>query len=196
MSFDKVENAVLVEAKAEAEKIADRARKDSKEAIARFREEAEKSSDDAVRAAEGAAARETARKLGIARQEGRMSVLAAKNKVLDTLFSRAADKLRTLSEQEYRGLVEGLLKNLPQDIGGTLRIHPDDAAVYTRSLLDEVNKGRSESGKITGVVNDQKVARGFIIDGPNFTADFTIDTLLAKVREDMVGELAKELFES
>ena len=196
MGFDKVENAVLAEAEAEAEAIVNSAKQEGDEALARFREEAEKKLEDEVRAAETAALRETARTLGIARQEGRMAVLTAKNDVLEKIFTGAAEKLRSLSVKEYQSMAEGLLKSLPSDIGGTLRVHPDDEAAFSSDMINSVNSGREEAARFTGVEKDQKIGRGFIVEGHNFTADFTIDSLLAKVREEVIGELAKELFES
>jgi vacuolar-type H+-ATPase subunit E/Vma4 len=196
MSLSKVESVIIDEVRAEAEKTVALAKQESEAALARFREAAAYELDEAVQHEEAAVMRETARQLGIARQEGRMAVLEAKNRVIETVFTKIAEKLKSLDSTEYLALIEGWLKNLPDDIGGELVMNPRDEKLVSGSFLTAINKTRSESGKIAGISFDSGVERGFVIKGHNFSADFTFDTLIGKVRETSVGDLSKELFGS
>jgi len=196
MSLSKVESVIIDEVRTEAEKIVAKAKKESEASLAQFREAASREIDEAVQREETAAARETARQLGIARQEGRMAVLEAKNRVIETVFSKVSDKLNGLDSTEYLAMIEGWLNNLPPDIGGEIILNPRDEKLVTDSFLAAVNKNRSESGKLTGISFDPGIERGFMIKGHNFSADFTFETLIGKVRETSVGDLSKELFES
>jgi vacuolar-type H+-ATPase subunit E/Vma4 len=196
MSLGKVESVIIDEVRSEAEKTVAQAKQESESSLARFREAASRELDEAVQREEAAAARETARQLGIARQEGKMAVLEAKNRVIETVFARVADKLNSLDSTEYLALIEGWLKNLPTDIGGAIVLNPRDEKLVTGSFLTTINKNRSESGTLTGISFDPGIGRGFVIKGHNFSADFTFDTLIGKVRETSVGDLSKELFVS
>jgi vacuolar-type H+-ATPase subunit E/Vma4 len=194
MSFEKLEAAVIAEAEAEAAKIVDSARSETGTLLARSREEGERTFGEAARQAEAAAARETARQLGLARHEGRLEVLTAKNRVIDEVFRMAAERVNSLSDAEYLDLMAEWLKNLPVEIGGTLRVSPRDEKRFTEAFLGRVNAGRAENGRFHGVVADSRITGGFVVTGDTFTVDSTLDNRMNELRESLAGELARELF--
>jgi len=196
MSFEKVESAVTAEARADADKILAEARKESEELMGRFREESQKILEEAIHQAEVASARETARQLGLARHEGRLEVLNAKNSVIDDIFRKVDDKLRSLDKKDYMTLIEGWIRSMSPEICGTLRVSPKDAEIYSREFLMRINSGRPLQGAFTAVVEDNTIDGGFIIEGDTYTVDFTLDRKLNELRESIAGELARELFES
>ena len=196
MSLEKIEKAVLDKARAEADSIVSAAREEGERELARFLELAEKDVQDAVHNAEIAAGRETNRQLSIARQEGRMSVLTAKNRLVDKVMSRAAETLRNLNDKEYSAMIERWLVNLSPDIGGIVSISSRDEKLFNSRFLDTVNANRPPSGKFTKIEVNPQIDRGFMIVGGSFTAEFTIAVLIDKARETSIGDLAKELFES
>jgi vacuolar-type H+-ATPase subunit E/Vma4 len=195
MSLEKIESAVLAKARADADSIISAAREKGEQELARFIEEAALDVQNAVQNAEIAATRETNRQLSIARQEGRMSVLTAKNKLVDIVMSHAAEALRNLNDKEYSEIIERWLVNLSPDIGGTISISSRDEKLFNSRFLDKVNTSRPASGKFTNIETNPRMDRGFMIIGGSFTADFTISVLIEKVRESSIGDLAKELFE-
>ncbi len=196
MSFEKIETTVLAKAKADAETIISGAREKGERELALFREETVKEIENAIHGADIAAALETNRQLSIARHEGRIDVLTAKNKVIETVILRATEKLRSLDEKEYYEMLEEWLRHLPPDIGGIICINPRDEKLVNSRFIETLNAGRPATGRLMKVEFDSKIDRGFIIIGENFTADFTLNVLIKKVRDSSIGDLAKELFKS
>ena len=196
MSFDRLEAAVITEAEAEAARIAEAAREETGALLARSREENDRAFEEAARQAEAAAARETARQLGLARHEGRLEVLDAKNRVIDEIFRKAAERVSSLSDEEYMDLMAGWLTMLPAEIGGTLRVSSRDEKRFSRAFLDRVNARRTGSGRFDGVTADSRITGGFVVAGDNYTVDSTLENRMSELRESLAGELAGELFGS
>ncbi len=196
MSLEKIENNVLAKARADAESVISVAREEGEKELAQFREQVSLEVENAVRNAEIAAARETSRQLSIARQEGRMSVLEAKNKMVDTIMTRTGEKLQSMDEKEYSAMIEQWLTHLSFDIGGIIAINPRDEKIFNPRFLEKINAQRPEAGKYTRIEVNPRIDGGFVILGGSYTADFTIPVLIEKIKESSIGYLAKELFES
>jgi len=194
MSTQRVKDAVLAKAQADAKALLDKTRQEAESLLAREREQNEMALAQARQDAEARVARDTARELGRARHEGRLQVLQAKNEVLDKAFERAAALLAEMPEKDFMALMAQWLKAVPANSGGALHVRPDDAARFSESFLNEVNASRPEGGRFSQVVPDPAVKAGFILEGESFTADFTLERRLAELRASAAGELAKELF--
>jgi len=196
MSFEKVESAVIAEARADAGKILAVARGECDELLARVREENRKALEEAIHQEEAATARETARQLGVARHDGRLEVLNAKNLVIDDIFNRVTEKLRSMNMHEYRDLLDGWIHSLSPEIGGVIRVSPKDTGLFDDAFMKRINDSRTRGGTFTAVNPDGRINGGFIIQGDTYTVDFTLDRILKELRESIAGDLAKELFES
>ncbi|HRU04643.1 MAG TPA: V-type ATP synthase subunit E family protein [Candidatus Brocadiia bacterium] len=196
MSVERVRQAVMAQAEAEAAKILAEAKAEAEARARRAREAGEAALEEAKRAAEASAAREKARQLSRVRHEGRLRVLAARNEKIDEVFRRAAEMLLALPEAEYLGVMEAWLRALPAGSGGVLRVAPKDVKRFSGAFLSKVNAARGEQGQFTGVEADPSVAGGFVVEGESFTANCTLARRLAELRESAAGDVAKELFGS
>lgn len=196
MSFEKIEAVVIAEAEAEARQIVEAARQESEASLSRVREENEVAFEEALRQAEAAAGRETSRQVGLARHEGRLQVLGAKNRVIDDVFRKAGEQIQSLPDKEYLDLVTDWLKSLPTEVGGTVRVGSRDAKRITQAFLDGVNQARSQGGKFTAVEVDPQIDSGFVVAGESYTVNATVENKINELRESLAGDLAKELFGS
>jgi vacuolar-type H+-ATPase subunit E/Vma4 len=194
MTMEKVQAAVLAKAEADAAGIVEDARRDADARVEAAGAQAQAAYEAAIAAATARAERETARELGRARHEGRLAVLAAKNAVLDGVFARARDAFRATNDWDYRGLLGGWLKSLPAETGGALRVNPRETKRFPREFVDWINEGRSGPGRFTDVVPDPAVPNGLVLEGADFTVDFTVERRLARLRESLAAELSRELF--
>lgn len=193
MSLDNVKAAVIGQAKAEADKLLQEANAVVERMLADSRAADERTAADAVRDAKLRLERDTVRQLESIQHDNRIEILSAKNKAIDEVFKRVNDKLISLSDADYIGLVSKWLGALPQDGGGQLHVNPADVAKF-ESVLGSLNSGRSESGKFTGVTADAAVRNGAVVVGAYYTVDCTLATRLNEMRETAAGELAKVLF--
>ncbi|MHB9028864.1 MAG: V-type ATP synthase subunit E [Candidatus Latescibacterota bacterium] len=194
MSFEKIQTVIISEAELEAKRILEEARGETDAMLSRAREENERTFEEAARQAEAAASRETSRQVGLARHEGRLQALDAKNRVIDEVFRKAAGRIQALPEQEYLALMADWLKALPSGVGGILRVSSRDVNRFSGAFLEGINKERSQSGKFTGVEADSQIAGGFVVIGENYTMNATIENKINDLRESLAGDLAKELF--
>lgn len=194
MGMEKVEAAVLKEAKAQAQKIIDEAKRGSDDVVNAARKENESFLAEAIRLAELAAAKESNRLVGLARQEGKLAILKAKNEVIDSVFEKALSIIISLPDEEYSELIRSLLLELAPEIGGTLKISPRDKKIFTKDFLDKVNGNRQPQGKFTDVLEEDRITGGFIVEGESFSADCTFEKRFKEFREDHAGDIAKELF--
>ncbi len=195
MSFEKVESAVFAEARADAEIILADARRECNELLVKAREENRKALEEAIHQEEAATVRETARQLGVARHDGRLEVLNAKNLVIDDVFRKATEKLRSMDIHEYRGFLEGWLQRLSPEIGGVIKVSPKDTHLFDDAFIKRINDSRTRDGTFTAVNPDSGISGGFIIQGDTYTVDYTYDRILEELRQSVAGDLAKELFE-
>jgi vacuolar-type H+-ATPase subunit E/Vma4 len=194
MTMEKVQAAVLAKAEADAAGIVEKARREAEARVEAARAEAQAAYEAVLAAAKARAERETARELGRARHEGRLAVLAAKNAVLDGAFARARETFRAANDWDYRGLLGGWLKSLPAETGGALRVNPREISRFPRDFVDWINEGRSGAGRFTDVIPDPAVPDGVVLEGADFTVDFTVERRLARMRESLAAELSRELF--
>lgn len=194
MSFERVEAAVIAEAKAEAAKIVETARAEAEALLGHARAEQERAFEDTVRLAEAAEVRETARQTGLAGHEGRLAVLEAKNRLIDEVFHTAKQRMLSLPDAEYMALMAEWLKALPEEAGGTVMVNPSDEKRFTKAFLDGVNASRPTAGKFTGIASDTRIAGGFAVAGDTYTIDATLDNRMSDLRESLAGDIARELF--
>jgi V/A-type H+/Na+-transporting ATPase subunit E len=196
MSFEKVEAVITAEAEVEAKHILDKAREERENLLAQSRDTCSRTFEDDIRRAKAAEDAETSRQTGQARHEGRLAVLHAKNAVIDEVFTMAAEKIRSLPPKDYMEMMAVWLKAFPAEVGGTLKVSPRDAELFSGAFLEKINAARSGKGKITAVESDRRVDGGFIMEGVDFSVDSTIASKLKELRESLSGEIARELFGS
>lgn len=194
MNFEKVREAVLAEARREADARVAEARRQAEALLQQARKAGEASVEEGVREARMRAERETSCAVGRARLQGRLRVLAARNEVLDRVFRRAEEIFLGLDEQEYLSFLRAWLAALPPSVGGVLRVRPDDVAHVEGRFLREVNAARPEGGRFTEVVGDRAVAAGFVVEGENYVLDGALARRLARLRAEAAGSLAQEIF--
>jgi len=196
MTVERVRQAVMAQAEAEAAKIVAEAKAEAEARAARARQAGEAALEEARRAAEAGAAREKARQLSRVRHEGRLRALAARNEKIDEVFRRAADALLALPDAEYMKVMESWLKALPPASGGLLRVAPRDVKRFDGAFLNRINAARDEQSRFAGVEADPAITGGFVVEAESFTANCTLARRLAELRESAAGDMAKELFGS
>lgn len=193
MSLDTIKSAVLDEARARAGAMLAEAGAEADRILAEGGAADERAGAEAIRDARLRLDRETLRELERIQYENRLRILSAKNKAIDEVFKRVADRIASLPDDEYLDLVGSWLKALPADVGGELRVSPGDGQKFA-ARLDALNASRQGSGVFTGVATDPKVSGGAVVNGPDYVVDCTIRRRLSELRETSAGDLARILF--
>ncbi len=193
MSLENVKDTVINAAKSKADDIVGTARIEAERILSEAKAASDRKNADIIRDAKLRFERETNRELERMQYENRLEILGAKNAAITEVFKRVKDALGQMSDDDYVAMIGKWLAALPNEVGGTLRVNPGDEKKFA-SRLDNLNKGRSGSGKFDKVVADAKVQSGAVVDGPDYNIDCTVERRMEELREASLGELAKVLF--
>lgn len=129
--------------------------------------------------------------------EFKKEILDIKQKLIDELFGRVKEKLINLKDEEYSSLVETLLLNFVESGQETFVISKRDEDRLSKEFINAVNKELIKLGKAGELklkVDDRLEGHTFILETPRTRINISFDSLLANLREDLVGEVAQMLF--
>ncbi len=125
--------------------------------------------------------------LSEARRAARKNILGAKEELIEECFRQARDKLQTITGEEYRKVMLGLIKESLALVGGSgvaTLTRSEDKAILT-SFPDITVKPDLASG-LGGLI--LRSADGKIV------VDNTFDAILERKKEDIRTEVANILF--
>jgi len=194
MGLDNISRSVLEAANKEAEHILKAAKLAADETIASAKAAAEQDGERKYQAAVRAIEEELGRQLIQVRGAANKELLAKKNQRLREVFDTAHEQILAFPENEYAGIMQGLLEKSAAEGGGAVRVHPDDEAVFSR-LIEEINKGRSGDEQVK-LDKDKPLEQrgGFVFVGESYEVDQTLGTLLADIERELAPKIAAELF--
>ncbi|HPC47936.1 MAG TPA: V-type ATP synthase subunit E [Deltaproteobacteria bacterium] len=192
--LERIREAVLAEARTEAQRIVEAAEKAAQERIGHARERIEQETKRSFEARSGAVDRELERELMRFRTEASRRILARQNEILDVVFESARKEVLGWPPGEYARFMKRLLAEAAGPQGGKLRIHPGDTDVF-RDVLDDFNAGRKTEGRI---VIDPEAGLdergGFVFVSSTYEVDRRLATVMAEIRHEMTPEIARRLF--
>lgn len=195
MALDKIQQAVKSSAQAEAERVLEAARRAAQERVAAEQEAAAREAERQYQAAMRAIDEESARKLLQVKGAAGKQLLAKRNELLARIFREARQQILAGDANQYADVMRRLLDRAAGDLGGALRIHPSERAVFT-GILASFNAGRDRAKQIA--IDEAKPLAeqgGFIFVGGAFEVDQTLDTLLKDMEYELAPRIAAELFQ-
>lgn len=193
MGLEKIRQAVLTEAKAEARRITESAERNADSLLKSQKEAAEQEFERLCRFQMQAVEEEYSRKLIQFKGAAGKQVLDKRNALLISLFEQARKEILVWPSEKYAKAMRRLLEKVAGGYEGKIRVHPEEKGVFGE-LLSELNKGRGEA-KITLDQSDSLPERGgFIFVSADFEVDQTLDSMLREIQHDMLPAIAAELF--
>jgi len=193
MSPERIREAILSEARREAERIEAEARARFQERLAAATEALEEEFGRRLHQARDHAQRESDRKVAHARSQHNLALLELRNRILDEVFQEAARRLANLPDEQYRQFVKGRLKEAAGSQGGELLCNRRDAARLA-PVVEELNSGRPTDARLVLVPGDRPSLGGVVLRTGKFEIDLSLDTQMAQVREQLAPEIAEKLF--
>lgn len=193
MPLDHTREVILAEARAEAERILKTAQARRQEKLENAREALE---DEFARRCERArheAQQHAQRRIIARRAKHNLELLARRNEILDDLFAQAAQKLATLPDGEYRTVVQGWMRAIPDDVGGTVLCNERDEERLA-PLVAELNEGRSEEAKLQLARHPAPLRGGVLFQTATYEIDLSLDARVARLREVLAPEVARAVF--
>ncbi len=194
MGLEKVKQEILEKARKEAAEITDAAQAEAK-AIMRAAEKQMQNyeqliDEDADRSVEQIKRREVAS----AELELQKQVLAAKNELIENVFSQAMRKLGQLGDKRREAHVKALLDLARKEMNvAVVQCNSRDAG-----FLEGVagNGGSSgDSGKLKIVKNDS-ISGGVVAESPDrkLKIDYSYETVLEQTKSKVLSDVARLLF--
>ncbi len=195
MEAQQVIDKIMADARAEAEKIKKQAAEAQAAEQAKLDEELAEFERETQAMAQKAAEDERSHLLAGARMQAAREYLAEKAGILDEVFAQVGKKVDELPEADYRELmaklmVEAVETGDEQVVAGTNESRVDD------KLVADVNQRLEGQGKgnLTLAEDRHGLRGGFVLRRGRIRTNVSIDVLVAQARNDLVMELARDLF--
>ena len=193
MSVDRIKEAILAEARAEAEQIVSDAQQQHDDAMSERKSaldaEYSRRREEALQRIEQEANRDVMQ----VRMGKNFEILKKRNAVLDDLFEKAAEKFTQLSDDDYRSVVGNWMKDLPGDMAGAVLCNEKDQKRLA-PLVEKLNSDRPDNAKLELEKHDRPIRGGVIFRSEKFEVDLTLESRLAMLRSEIAPEVAGILF--
>jgi len=193
MTLETIRQAVLTEAKAEATRITDGAKRNAAQFLASHKAALEQEFDRLCQNKKQAIEEEYGRKLIQFKGTAGKQILDKRNALLKDLFAKAKDEILSWPPEKYAGVMGRLIAKAVGDEKGKIRVHPQEKEVFAKALA-ELNQGRGDA--VIAIDPDAPLARrgGFIFVSEDFEVDQTLDKILSEIEHEMLPDLAAALF--
>ena len=191
MGLEKVKQEILEKAGKEAAEITDAAQAEAK-AIMRAAEKQMQNyesliDEDASRSVEQMRRRE----LASAELELQKQVLAAKNELIENVFSQAMRKLGQLGDKRREAHVKALLDLVRKEMNvAVVQCNSRDARFL------EGSTGNGGSGGKLKVIKNDSISGGIVAESPDrkLKVDYSYETVLEQTKSKVLSDVARLLF--
>ena len=127
----------------------------------------------------------------VAELDERKIMLAAKTRLLDSVFSRAVEKLAALDNDTQRSLLIAMLSEAAED-GDIITLGERQRYCLSASDVASVAASKGIALRLSEVYGDFD---GMILSGKGVDKNLTFDVEISLLREDLETQIAKELFD-
>ncbi len=193
MGLEKIRQAVLAEASAEARRIIDGAKKNNAHFLKSQKEATEQEFERLCKLRMQAIEEEYNRKLIQLKGLASKQILNKRNALLKSLFEKAKKEILDWPSEEYARVMKRLIEKAGGNQEGKIRIHPADKDVFQK-VLSDLNEGRGDPRITLDHSSSLPERGGFIFVTANFEVDQTLDSMLKDIEHDMLPGIASELF--
>ena len=194
MGLEKIRQAVLSEAKAEATRIIDDAKKSRGDFLKLKKEAAEQEFDRLCKLRMQAIEEEHNRKLIQIKGAAGKQVLDKRNDLLKSLFEKAKKEIQAWPQEKYAEVMGRLIEKSAGRYTGKIRVSPEEKAIFGK-VLSKLNEGRGDARITLDESASLPEGGGFIFVGADFEVDQTVDTQLKEIEHDLLPAIAADLFQ-
>lgn len=121
------------------------------------------------------------------KQEARKELIKLKEEIIRECFNKAIERLKNLKGEEYKKIVEKLMRETVKEIGKDCKIIPsrkEDEEIAKKLNLDIESKKIDSIGGFIAVSNDQRI-----------TIDNSFESILERKEKELRAEIGKLLFQ-
>jgi V/A-type H+/Na+-transporting ATPase subunit E len=193
MGLEKLRQAILSEAKAEAKRIIDDANKNRVSFLKSQKEAVEQEFERLCKLRMQVIEEEYNRKLIQLKGMAGKQLLDKRNALLKSLFEKAKKRILDWPAQEYAKMMKRLIEKVAGNQEGKIRVHSVDKDVFQK-VLSELAGGSGDARITLDQRGTLPERGGFIFVGATFEVDQTLDTILKEIEHDLLPAIAADLF--
>ena len=195
MNAEQVIEKILAEARGQAEEIKSAAQDKCTQARAELESQLADYEKQTQGLAEQAAEDKKAHVLATAKMKIRKEFLAAKVALLDDVFGKVRERIKTISDSEYENLITSLMTKAVQTGSEQVIIGTGEKRI-DHALIKQINRklGPGYKGNLQLAQDRADIDSGFILRQGRIRVNASTEVLLAEARDKFEMELAEELF--
>lgn len=195
MEAEQVVGKILSEARVEAEKIVSGAKSKAAAEHDKLESELARYNRETEAIATNAAKDKKERMLAMGRMDVRKELGRAKVALVDEVFEKAREKVRNLSDDEYRELMSSLMLKAVETGDEEVVVGKDEKRIDDK-FIKQVNRqlGSGFKGNLRFSQERADILGGFILRRNNIQVNASIEVLVNSMREELESEVVKELF--
>jgi len=187
----KVVKKILDDAKDKAEKILQKAQEEVSAQISSAELENKKLLKAAKKEAENIKQQEITKILDMENLEMRKNILAEKRKVMDKVYRRCLDEIKSMDKEKYRVLISSLIVKYFSSGDEEVLIGKEDNKILV-DIIGEINKSKGLHLKESK--EEPWIDKGAILKKGKVYINLSVDTIVKGVWEEMEPEIIKGLF--
>lgn len=185
---------ILKDAEDKKTSILNEANEQRNKIIAKKEEEASSEEKVILERAERDAASRKERIISGAELNSRNAKLAAKQKVINSVFEKSVEALCNLSNEELKNFVTDSILHSGVEGNQNLILNEAGAKVITTEVLDEINSKLNSKAKITLSSEIRNFKGGFILEKDGIEINNTFEALVGSIKDDLSLKVAQVLF--
>lgn len=193
MSIEKITSKIVSDAESKAKVTLDEAKAECDAILARADERAEQTLKEAQEQGQKEKEKLISRRKAVADIDGRKIILEEKQKLITECFDRAIEQIASMGKEEYVAFLVGLVKKTGET-EGELILNERDAASVGTDLINVLSMELAGS-KITLSKETKNIRGGFLLKNGSIYINGTVEALVEEAKEDLVGEVAAQLFQ-
>ena len=180
------------DAEAATDALLDKARQDAAAITACCQAQADKETVDLAARNQRAAAEREERLVSAAQMEARKTILAAKQAVMEEVYAKALEKLRSLPQDRTVEVLASLLNEAAPQGKGEVLFSAQDRETVGRAAVDAANA--QNGGQLTLSGETANIPGGFILRNGSIEVNCAYDTLIRLQKTETAGQVARQLF--
>jgi V/A-type H+-transporting ATPase subunit E len=195
MNAEQVIEKILSEAQATADAITAEAKSKAKTAQSDMDKSLGDYRQETHALAETAGKEHKEQMLASARMRLQKENLAAKCDLLDESFSKAVERIKKLSDNEYLSLIEALMVKAVETGSEEVVVGKSETRI-TDAFIKQVNRklGTGFKGNLLLAKEKANISGGFILRRGKVQINVSTDVLVSQARENLEMGLAEDLF--
>ena len=193
--IENITNEILADAQSRADEILDQARKAADEELARANGENAEIGSAASARAERAVADYADRVRSQCEQENKLSVLAAKQEVIDGVLEKAQTRLKSQDAPAYFGMLAKLLGTVVREGKGELALSKEDLARVPGDFVEKANAvAAAKGGSLALAEAPADIDSGFVLRYGQIEENCSLAALFAENRDRLQDAIASILW--